>query len=133
MKEKWLIYSWISKRKLKAIVCPYMLIIAEVLSKALVKPYHTEKQLVRVYTILQILLTHIITSFFDFFFFVCLFLFLFCFLFFLFLFAVKWSISPSIGAKIKSFMYFFWDNWPDVKITRKLHIVEKHVVDFIAK
>ena len=30
-------------------------------------------------------------------------------------------------------MYFFWDNWPDVKITRKLHIVEKHVVDFIAK
>ena len=30
-------------------------------------------------------------------------------------------------------MCFFRENWPDVKITPKLHIVEKHVVDFIAK
>ena len=30
-------------------------------------------------------------------------------------------------------MCFFRKNWPHVKIIPKLHIVEKHIVDFIAK
>ena len=49
------------------------------------------------------------------------------------LFAVKLSVLPFIGAKIESFMCFFRENWPHVKITPKLHMVEQHVVDFIAK
>ena len=85
------------------------------------KPYQTEKQLVRVYKIIPILLAHTITLFFLFF--CCC-----CFLFF-FLFAVNLSF---IGAKIESFMRFFRENWPHVKITPKLHMLEQHV-DFIAK
>ena len=53
-------------------------------------------------------------------------------LFFVCLSAVKLSILPFIEAKIECFMYFFQENWPHVKITPKLHVVEKHV-DFIAK
>ena len=49
------------------------------------------------------------------------------------LFAVKLSVLPFIGAKIESFMCFFREKWPHVKITPKLHMVEQHVVDFIAK
>ena len=52
---------------------------------------------------------------------------------FLFLFAVKLSFLPFVRSKIESFMSFFRDNWPYVKITLKFYIVEKHVVDFIAK
>ena len=52
---------------------------------------------------------------------------------FVFLFAVKLSFLPFVRSKIESFMSFFRENWPYVKITLKLYIVEKHVVDFIAK
>ena len=46
---------------------------------------------------------------------------------------LKLSVLPFIGAKIENFMWFFRGNWPHVKITPKLHMVEQHVVDFIAK
>ena len=54
-------------------------------------------------------------------------------LFVCFLFAVNLFVISFIGAKIESFMCFFRENWPHVKITPKLHMVEQHVVDFIAK
>ena len=89
--------------------------------KITLKPYQTEKQLVRIHPIFQILFVYTIALFFEF---------VFCFSF---LFAVKLSIFPFIGVKIESFYCFFRGNWPHVKITLKLHAIEKHVIDFIAK
>ena len=41
------------------------------------------------------------------------------------------NVISALETDIKSIKLFFRDNWPDVRITPKLHILEDHVIPFL--
>ena len=41
------------------------------------------------------------------------------------------NVISALETDIQSFMLFFRDNWPDVRITPKVHILEDHVIPFL--